>query len=677
MKRICRFLFIAIIVLLTSCAGDVEKPESVEKTIFTVKFNLNGHGNSAPKSVQVNKNSTLPSPTSPYDENYYFSGWFKEKACINVWDFENDTVNTDLILYAKWRSDGPCPHEVLSQGIAQTVATNNKAATMRYLCDDCGERIVISDSYPINNSLSVAFSENSKFSSDSFELIITATPGSVIYYTLDGSVPTDRSSVYAGPILITDASSKDNYYSNITNLSVRPNTVAPVEKVDKCTVVRAMCIKDGEKSKTVSASYYVGFNEKIGYNNINIVSIIVDPTSLFDYNYGILVPGKTFDDYKKNTPNYQNASWQTWGANYRNEGRDWEREIYADFFETTKELSLSKKLGMRVKGGWSRSWNPRSFNIYAREEYDDNGKKNFGYSFWSDSYSKARKISLAAGGNDYIVNIKDYIVCEALKQSGVNENFSYFHFSPYSLFLNGEYWGVYFITEKYDDHYLKQKYGVDDNNVLVIKTGSVEEGNESDKYLYDELIAYFNNPNFSYEEVCNMIDIESFINYYAVEMYIHNPDWVTNGHNNYQLWRTVNNDSGSYGDKKWRWMLYDINSDTMKSPSRDFLIPVINSDKMFAKLWEYDEFKTLFCDKMISLCSIEFNPSTMDSIIDAFSTLMREPSAVKYKRFFGSDDYLSTFDSTCSSLKSFFTGRATYISEKYTEIKNSITSQAI
>lgn len=55
-------------------------------------------------------------PTDPVRDGYEFKGWYKEKECINKWDFENDIVpekqydeNNEYIfietsLYAKWES---------------------------------------------------------------------------------------------------------------------------------------------------------------------------------------------------------------------------------------------------------------------------------------------------------------------------------------------------------------------------------------------------------------------------------------------------------------------------------------------------------------------------------------------------------------------------------------------
>ena len=46
-------------------------------------------------------------PPDPVNEGYSFGGWYKEKECINKWDFEKDTVSLEedeieIKLYAKW-----------------------------------------------------------------------------------------------------------------------------------------------------------------------------------------------------------------------------------------------------------------------------------------------------------------------------------------------------------------------------------------------------------------------------------------------------------------------------------------------------------------------------------------------------------------------------------------------
>ncbi len=69
---------------------------------YTVTFDLQGHGEAVSAQV-VEKGATVTQPDAPEESGYQFAGWYKESACTNVWDFENDTVSGDNTLYAKWK----------------------------------------------------------------------------------------------------------------------------------------------------------------------------------------------------------------------------------------------------------------------------------------------------------------------------------------------------------------------------------------------------------------------------------------------------------------------------------------------------------------------------------------------------------------------------------------------
>ena len=47
--------------------------------------------------------------------------------------------------------------------------------------------------------------------------------------------------------------------------------------------------------QAASATYFVDFDQKEGYQGMNIVSIITDPDNLFDYDTGIYVMGRAYD----------------------------------------------------------------------------------------------------------------------------------------------------------------------------------------------------------------------------------------------------------------------------------------------------------------------------------------------------------------------------------------------
>lgn len=59
------------------------------------------------------------------------------------------------------------------------------------------------------------FSHQSGFYEDAFLLKLYADFGETIYYTLDGSEPTENSLVYNGPILIEEVSSQPNVYNSV------------------------------------------------------------------------------------------------------------------------------------------------------------------------------------------------------------------------------------------------------------------------------------------------------------------------------------------------------------------------------------------------------------------------------------------------------------------------------
>lgn len=72
------------------------------KTV-TIIFNSNGGSNV--DSITDMAYGTINNPGVPVKEGYTFAGWYKEEACLNIWDFDTDKADTDIILYAKWNKN--------------------------------------------------------------------------------------------------------------------------------------------------------------------------------------------------------------------------------------------------------------------------------------------------------------------------------------------------------------------------------------------------------------------------------------------------------------------------------------------------------------------------------------------------------------------------------------------
>ena len=90
------------------------KPSKPDK--FTVLFNANGgtfaENTSILKSEDVKKGSFVEEPVFPTRNGYVFVGWSIEKESDDLWDFVKNEVNSDVVLYAVWKSDDG--HSVIS-----------------------------------------------------------------------------------------------------------------------------------------------------------------------------------------------------------------------------------------------------------------------------------------------------------------------------------------------------------------------------------------------------------------------------------------------------------------------------------------------------------------------------------------------------------------------------------
>ncbi len=73
---------------------------TVTANVHTVTFDR--QDDSAFSFAAVTHGGTVADPGSPARRGYTFGGWYKERSCTNAWNFDSDTVNGDITLYAKW-----------------------------------------------------------------------------------------------------------------------------------------------------------------------------------------------------------------------------------------------------------------------------------------------------------------------------------------------------------------------------------------------------------------------------------------------------------------------------------------------------------------------------------------------------------------------------------------------
>ena len=501
------------------------------------------------------------------------------------------------------------------------------------------------------------FSRESGFYDEGFDLEISAPPGTEIYYTLDCSDPDKNGIRYTGPVRIEDPTPNANVWSARTDVSASFLTedqrfAVPGEPVDKCAVVRAVCRDaEGNLSAAVTASYFIGYGEREGYNGIGVISVATDPENLFSEDKGIYVLGNLFRD--KHAMDREDRGWWWWSANYRGTGRGWEREASIQFFDTERKQQLSKEIGIRVKGAVSRAFLPKGLNIHARIEYD--GQPVFDADLFGNGY-RAGALSLASGGNDVKLKVRDWLTTRLAGDLGV----AMYRFVPYALFLDGEYWGNYWLTEQFDSEYFAFYYGLNAENVAVIKSGDLKDGLPKDKSQFTKMRKYFMATDMSdpdnYLEACGMVDTENFALVYALEMYVANHDRGL--YRNSAFWRARKEEDAPAGDTRWRQAVFDTNNlSCYGDPEADTLAYMLEVDEVFSSLMNSPDFRRMFYTDLRKLAEDVFSPERADEALTEYVTLMEEPIELEHLRFYNRRTGLKNLE----DIRGFIRDRQAYI----------------
>lgn len=492
---------------------------------------------------------------------------------------------------------------------------------------------------------------------------MTAPFGTEIYYTLDGSCPDENAILYTTPIYIDDATPHPNVYSMRTDMADDPEYKRPDYPVDKCTVVRAVYRDaDGNFGEVKTESYFVGFDGKAGYGDMNVMSVVTDPENLFDYDTGIYVLGRKFDTILDEN---EKPMWEN--ANFYNHGSAWERPAEIQIFNTERESILEQACGIRIQGGGSRSYLPKSLNFYARENYSMAAR------FYADLFGTgymADTVTLSAGGQDTIAKFRDMFVSTLTKDRA----FSTMNYEPCVMFLNGEYWGVYWLTERYTDTYLGYYYNVDKDNIMMIKNSELTRESEEDWALYNSMLNYLQDTDFTdegnYESLGYVIDLQSYIDYYAAEIYIgSSADWPGTNEAFWRVRKPAENGEGEpYEDGRWRWMLFDVNTSSLREEvvEEDVLKHARESSPAFYNLCQSDAFKKQFTLTLMDFANETFSVENTEPLIEEWLALMREPLEAHLTRFFG-DRSLYRLDEEVADIRMFLKRRKPYVAQHLKE----------
>jgi hypothetical protein len=324
------------------------------------------------------------------------------------------------------------------------------------------------------------------------------TESAQIYYTLDGSDPNQNSNLYTGiPVYV--------YQTTVLK-------------------ARAYVIGKGPSSMQVATYFY-------NVDHITpIISIVTTESNL----YG---PTGIFD----------------------NPFNDWDRDAWMEYYDSTAQHNLlfTQATGMRMDGGagGSRSQPQRSFRLemadgvlgglpMAQVVIPNIPERN-----------KYSKFYIRNGSNQYnVLPYKDACQTEMMGKGTFNY---YMGWRPVSVYINGQYFGLYELREKFDNEMFTEKDNATSSTIDLLSQSYYYGGTL--RAISGDAQNFWNSYNSwtaldvsaadYWERADSLIDMRYYADYICAEDFMCNTDWP---YNNIKLYRS---DATSY---RWRFGIQDL-----------------------------------------------------------------------------------------------------------------------
>jgi hypothetical protein len=390
-----------------------------------------------------------------------------------------------------------------------------------------------------------------------------AAPSSV-FYTLDGSEPTTSSSLYTGGSIPVTAT----------------------------TVLRAKAFdNDSLPSAPAAATYFFGIN-----HTTPIISVITDDANL----YG-------------------------WTGMFDNWWNDWLKPAHVEYFDSmpSHPLIFSQTAGIQIDGGagGSRSQPQHSFRVEWANGVLGGGPIVHPVIPDRAGRTEYNTFYLRNGSNQYLtLPYKDAaqtrMMCE-------NVNAYYSTWRPVTVYINGEYFGLYELREKYDPQMFQFQDGADKNTIEMLGLsywyGSVLHATEGDVDNFwnsynDFLTIDPASPTF-WDETDVIFDMEYYVDYIIGESWMGNVDWPQN---NIKIYRS---DATDYA---WRFCTIDLELSLAPNNWTDCYSDHINyllgqsSGNPYINIWlqgiQNDQFRNYFINRFADLMNTNYQTDRLLAI---------------------------------------------------------------
>lgn len=385
--------------------------------------------------------------------------------------------------------------------------------------------------------------------------------------------------------------------------------------LNKTSVLKAISVNDGMINSSVSTASYI-INEN---HTIDVVSVSLDPNK-----FDIL----------------NSAAWD-----------DLEYPAYVEYFDSDGGFSIP--CGIKLFGGSARGYAKKSFSLKFRKKY---GQSELHYQVFENRDNSIYKTLVLRSGSQDLEHamIRDPLMTSIVEDTEIDVQ----AMKPIIVYINGNYWGVYYIIEKVDENFVSAHYNVpaDDTNVVRID-GEVSAGSNSSYY---DLINYLSSHDMSrkenYDYVSQLIDIDNMIKFWISETYITNNDII-----NCRVFSNPNIDNG-----KWHFIFYDLDFgmyyyrvnyyNIMNDPEGMGSLKV--SSTLTRNLFKNDEFRKRFVELLSEMLENTWTEEKILSRIDELYNEILPEMPRNFERWGGSMD---NWNAEIEELRKFARNRKDYL----------------
>ena len=352
-----------------------------------------------------------------------------------------------------------------------------------------------------------------------------------IQIRLDIPTPTIAGGVYQNNVTL-DFTSQGEVHYKFNNRSKKDEYIYSGESITltETTVICYWGDADGYLDSPIQCeTYFIDVD-----HSLPLLSVVGDSIDLFSFEEGLFEFG----------PNAE-VEWPFWGANFWSHD---EKPVHFQYYIDGK-IVYEEDASLQIHGGRESRTNPmRSFRMVANQYAD----QRFEYPFYGSKpdLPAVKKIVVRNASGDFnAAHLRDGFLSKLATTNGLD--IDALGYEPVVCYLNGSYFGVVGLREKADEYYINQNYGLDLNTFSVINVDTeVVHGSSSDFVeMHDYIWGNDMSLDDNYNQAAELLDINSFIDYFVLEMGLNNKAWPQH---NIRFWKP-DTDGG-----KWRYILYDM-----------------------------------------------------------------------------------------------------------------------